>query len=229
MSGFKRVLGAAAITGAVLFGMSGCFLSDDRQHEDVSYGVGEAVKTLVVRSDTGDVKVTGGGTAVQVTEHRSYRDEQPDATHATAADGTLTLGYSCPDHDCAVGYEVKVPAGTVVRVVAGTGSVQLAGLKAEVDARTETGSIHAGELAGAKASLSSQTGDVSATFTGDVSEVHGSTETGSIRLKLPTAAAYQVNAKAQTGNVNVGVRQDPAATRTVTATTQTGDVTVTGA
>ncbi|MER5641695.1 DUF4097 family beta strand repeat-containing protein [Kitasatospora sp. NPDC002227] len=229
MGGFKRVVGATAITGAVLFGMSGCFLGDDRQHEDVSYGVADQVKALVVHADTGDVKVTGGGSGVQVTEHRSYQDQQPDATHVTAADGTLTLGYRCPDHNCAVGYEVKVPAGTVVKVVTDTGSVELTGLKAEVDAKTETGDVEAEDLAGARASLSTQTGSVRARFTGDVTEVHSSSQTGSVRLTLPKEAAYLVNAKAQTGNVNVGVKQDPAATRTVTATTETGDVTVSGA
>ncbi|WP_441245614.1 DUF4097 family beta strand repeat-containing protein [Kitasatospora sp. McL0602] len=228
----NRVLGATAITAAVMFGMSGCFGSFgsfDQQTEDVSYGVGETVKTLVVHSDTGDIRVTGGGTAVQVTEHRSYQDQRPEATHATAADGTLTLGYRCPDHSCSIGYDVQVPAGTVVRVVTDTGSVQLKGLAAEVSAKTGTGSVRATGLASSTAQLTAETGSVEATFTGDPSDVRAGSQTGDVRLHVQGAAAYEVHAKAQTGNVNVGVRQQAGAGRSITATTETGDVTVDGA
>ncbi len=223
-----RVIAAVGVTTGVVFGMSGCFYDDQNEHQDVSYGVGEPVHTLVVKADTGDIRVTGGGTAVQVTEHQSYQDKVPAATHGVAADGTLTLTYSCPDHNCAVGYDVKVPAGTVVRAATDTGSVQLGGLSAEVEARTQTGTVQATGISGPKVRLTTETGSVTAAFAGVPTALTATTQTGSILLQVPKNAAYVVDASAQTGSTTVGVPQDSRSTRTISASAQTGSVTVTG-
>ncbi|GAA2130011.1 hypothetical protein GCM10009760_01960 [Kitasatospora kazusensis] len=224
----SRVIGAVGITAAVAFGMSGCFLDDRDQHQDVSYGVTGPVHTLVLQGDTGDIRVVGGGTAVNVTEHQQYRAKAPAATHLTSADGTLTLTYSCPDHDCSVGYDVRVPAGTVVRVAADTGSVRLSGLVAEVEVKTQTGTVDASGLGSGKVRLTTGTGSVTAAFAGDPTTVSVTTQTGSILLRVPKDGTYAVNASAQTGSVDIGVRQEPGAARSITATAQTGSVTVTG-
>ncbi|MFD0347891.1 hypothetical protein ACFQ0M_21480 [Kitasatospora aburaviensis] len=76
----KRVLGAVAITGAVLAGMSGCFVGDDEERRDVSYAVAEPVRVLVVQGRIGGVVVRGGeGTGARVTEHQNYRGRRPAA------------------------------------------------------------------------------------------------------------------------------------------------------
>ncbi|MFE4604854.1 DUF4097 family beta strand repeat-containing protein [Kitasatospora indigofera] len=224
----RRVLVRAgsklAITAAVVGGMSGCLVGDD-QERVVVYGVAEPVRTLVVQGHTGDIRVTGGGAAVRVTERRTYRAAEPVATHTTA-DGTLTLGYRCPDGDCGVGYDIEVPAGTVVRVENGTGDVTLSGLGAEVDVRTDTGDVRASGLTSPTVRLQARTGGVSASFRPGPATVRADTRTGDVRVQVPREGTYAVEAATRTGDVKVGVAGDDTAARRITARTETGNVTV---
>jgi hypothetical protein len=216
------LLAKTVITAAVAFGMSGCFL-DGEQHLDASYTVDQPVHTLVIKDSTGDVRVVGGGTGVSVTEHQNYRGTAPNITHTTA-DGTLTLTYDC--HDCGVGYEVRVPTDTVVRVTASTGSVYLVGLTGDVRAGTSTGNVKGERLGTGRADLRTQTGDVSVSFAGAPAAVDAHTETGSVRVTVPGSDSYAVDATAQTGKVKVTVPQQNPGGRIITAQAQTGDVTV---
>jgi hypothetical protein len=220
----NRVLLYAAVTAIVLMGMTACDWWGPTKHNDVSYGIGQPVKTLVVQGETGSITVVGGGDAVTVTEHQNYRDNQPGTTHQLSADGTLTLAYQC--HDCGVDYDIHVPAGTVVKLTAATGDVHLSGLTADVQAGTDTGRIYAVGLAGGKAELRADTGDVSASFTGTPAAVDARTETGSIAITVPKGAGYTVAAGAQTGAVKVTVPSDGSAGRTIDAHAETGSVTV---
>ncbi|MDQ0308921.1 hypothetical protein J2S46_003477 [Kitasatospora herbaricolor] len=223
-----RVGSKLAITAAVAGGMSGCLIGDDDRERVVAYGVAEPVRTLVVQGRTGDIRVTGGGAAVRVTEHRTYRGAEPVATHTTA-DGTLTLGYHCPDGDCGVGYDIEVPAGTVVRVANETGSVALSGLGAEVDVRTGTGDVEATGLTSPTVRLEARTGGVSARFSTGPLSVRADTSTGDVRVEVPPEGTYAVEAATRTGDLKVGVARDDAAARRITARTRTGNVTVAGA
>ncbi|MFJ1703188.1 DUF4097 family beta strand repeat-containing protein [Kitasatospora sp. NPDC088346] len=220
----KRPLPYAAITAVVVLGMSGCFLDQD-EHRDVAYSVTEPVRVLVIEGRTGDIRVVGGGDGVRVTEHLSYRDQEPEATH-TVADGTLTLGYRCPQDGCGVGYEVRVPAGTEVRVATSTGGVRLSGLTAAVDAATSTGSIEADGLAGAAVRLTTGTGDVAVDFAAGPTGVQVRSDTGSVSVRVPGREEYAVTAGTDTGRVSVSVPRRDDAPRTITARTGTGDVTV---
>ncbi|MFC9325294.1 DUF4097 family beta strand repeat-containing protein [Kitasatospora sp. NPDC057015] len=222
-----RVGSKLAVTAAVVGGMSGCLVGDDRERV-VVYGVAEPVRTLVVQGHTGDIRVTGGGAAVRVTEHRTYRGAEPVTTHGTA-DGTLTLGYRCPDGDCGVGYDVEVPAGTVVRVENETGTVVLSGLGAEVDVRTGTGDVTASALTSPTVRLEARTGGISASFSTGPASVRANTRTGDVRVRVPREGAYAVEAATRTGDVTVGVARDDTAARRITARSETGSVTVGGA
>ncbi|MCX5212340.1 DUF4097 domain-containing protein [Kitasatospora sp. NBC_00240] len=219
-----RVGSKLAITAAVVGGMSGCLIDDD-QERVVVYGVADPVRTLVVQGHTGDIRVTGGGTAVRVTERRTYRGAEPVTTRTTA-DGTLTLGYRCPDGDCGVGYDIEVPAGTALRVENETGSVALSGLGAEVDVRTGTGDVTASALASRTVRLEARTGGVSVSFSTGPESVRATTRTGDVRVQVPAEGSYAVETATRTGDVKVGVAGDDAAARRITARTETGDVTV---
>ncbi|MCX4748452.1 DUF4097 domain-containing protein [Kitasatospora sp. NBC_01287] len=221
-----RVLGYTAITGFVAVGMAGCFWSGAQQHKDVGYAIDQPVRTLVIQGRTGNIRVVGAGSAVRVSEHQDYQHQQPVSTH-TVADGTLTLTYSCPD-DCGIDYQVDVPAGTAVRISAGTGDVHLSGLSAEVRAATGTGQVEALGLTSGTATLTSDTGDVSATFTTAPGSLTATTATGNVKVVLPNGG-YAVTAEADTGSVKVTVPQDAASGHAIDARSSTGDVTVTHA
>ncbi|MGF1430481.1 DUF4097 family beta strand repeat-containing protein [Kitasatospora sp. LaBMicrA B282] len=218
-----KLLGCTAITGIVAFGATGCFWDAD-QHKEVSYGISQPVKKLVVKGDTGAVDVVGGGDAVTVTEHQTYKDGQPATTHRVSADGTLTLTYDC--RNCGVGYDVHVPAGTVVELTEDTGDIELSGLTADVQADVDTGQIRATGLGADKARLHTGTGSVTAAFTARPTAVDAHTETGSISITVPQGVGYAVSAGAQTGSVDVSVPQDGSTGRTINAHTETGSVSV---
>jgi hypothetical protein len=215
------------ITAAVALGCFGCSPLDGRdQHREVAYGIDQPVHAVVVNGKVGAIQVTGTGTAVRVTEDQSYRSAAPHADHQLAADGTLTLGYRCPDGECGIGYRIEVPAGTAVRIESGTGPVRLDGLTAQVSAELGTGSITAVHLGPAGVALHTGTGDVTAQFAVAPASVAAGSSTGDVRVTVPGDEAYQVRAAADAGTAKVTVRQDGAAARTIAATSSTGDVTV---
>ncbi|MGW2251907.1 DUF4097 family beta strand repeat-containing protein [Kitasatospora sp. NPDC001660] len=222
----KRVLGAVAITAAVMAGMSACLpIGDDQEHKTVSYGVSEPVHELVIKGHSGGVVVTGGGSAVQVAERQSYKGDAPRTTHEVK-DGVLTLTYDCGS--CGVGYDVQVPAGTKVRVDQESGGVRLTGLAADVDATVSSGGVEATGLTSQQVRLNAGSGGVRADFAAAPTKVEAKASTGGVRVKVPTAQAYAVDAKAETGGVDVEIPSQPGATRSITAHTEAGGVTVSG-
>ncbi|WP_406199594.1 hypothetical protein OH807_17350 [Kitasatospora sp. NBC_01560] len=218
----KRVLGAMAVTAAVLAGTSGC-VWDDEERRDVAYGVTGPVRVLVVEAHTGGVTVRGGGDAVRVTEHQSFKDGEPRSSHEVR-DGTLTLAYDCDG--CAIGYEVEVPAGTKVRIGAGTGGVRLSGLAGEVEATVSTGGIEASGLTSPTALLRTGTGGIEADFAAAPVKVEARAGTGGVRVRVPAGDAYAVDAGAETGGVEVTVPRQPGAPRSILARAEVGGVTV---
>ncbi|WP_371518404.1 DUF4097 family beta strand repeat-containing protein [Kitasatospora sp. NBC_01300] len=222
----RRVLGAMAITGAVLVGMSACLpFGDDQEHRTVDYGVSEPVRGLVVEAHTGGIVVTGGGDAVHVTEAQNYRGEAPRTTHGVK-DGVLRLTYDC--RGCGVGYTVQVPAGTKVRVTQETGGVRLVGLAAEVEVSVDTGGVEATRLTSQTVRLSTRTGGVRAEFAAAPVKVEAKAETGGVRVRVPTGEAYAVDAHAGAGGVELGIPSQPGAARSITARTGAGGVSVDG-
>ncbi|MFI5532450.1 DUF4097 family beta strand repeat-containing protein [Kitasatospora sp. NPDC051853] len=219
----KRVLVGAVAVAVVLGGAGGC--SAVQEEREVGYAVDGPVRVLVVDSGTGDVRVSEEGSTVAVTERQEWRGEAPEARHELV-DGTLTLTYRCPDGDCAVGYVVRVPAGTRVQVKAGTGSVRLAGLTGDVVADAGTGSVTAERLGSQRAELRAGTGDVRAGFAVAPARVRATAGTGSVRLELPKGQEYAVDAEAGTGEAKVEVPVRTASGHEVVARASTGDVTV---
>ncbi|MGV9562637.1 DUF4097 family beta strand repeat-containing protein [Streptomyces sp. NPDC003480] len=217
-----RRLGVAAVTTAAVL-LSACSVLATDQHRQVSYGVSAPVHKLLIEGDTGDVRVTGGAATVSVTETQNYKSAPPHTTH-TAADGTLTLTYDC--HDCGVDYDVRVPTGTTVSVTEGTGDVSLTAIGGRVTAKTDTGTITGTQLTAGQVRLVTQTGGVRATFSRTPSVIQATTQTGSVDIAVPRGTLYAVQAGAQTGKVNVSVDRSDESPHTITARTETGDVTV---
>lgn len=224
----KRVLGALAITGAVLVGMSACLPfggGQDEEHRTVSYGVTDGVRELVIEGHTGGVVVMGGGTAVQVTEKQNYTGDAPRATHEVK-DGVLRLTYDCDA--CGVGYDVQVPAGTKVTVRQTTGGVRLVGLAGEVDASVHNGGVEASGLTSQQVRLSATNGGVRADFAAAPTKVEATTSTGGVRLRVPAGAEYAVDARTGVGAVDLGIPSKAGAARSITVRAGTGGVTVSG-
>ncbi|WP_327677944.1 hypothetical protein [Kitasatospora sp. NBC_00458] len=222
--GVKRALGAVAITGAVLLGSAGCYQDDGSEERTVSYGVAEPVRALVIEGRTGGIEVRAGD-AVRVVERQSYRGDAPDTRHEVR-DGTLRLAYDCSD--CGVGYQVTVPAGTVVRLSSETGGIRLHGLAGEVQAEVGTGGVEGTALTSPVVRVSADTGGIEVAFAASPTRVEARAVTGGVRVRVPDGEPYAVDAVAGAGDVEVGVPRQAGAARTITARTDTGGVAVTG-
>ncbi|CAN3981201.1 DUF4097 family beta strand repeat-containing protein [Kitasatospora purpeofusca] len=222
----RRVLGAAAITGAVALGSVGAFWDreEGRERLTVSYGVAGPVDELVVDGGTGGIDVRAGDT-LRVVEKQDFRGDPPRTRHSLV-DGTLRLAYDCSD--CGVGYEVTVPAGTAVRLNSGTGGIRLRGLAGEVRASAGVGGVEASGLTSAKVRVTADTGGVELSFAASPVSVEARSEVGGVRVSVPGGEPYAVDAGTEVGGVEVTVPRQAGAARSITARAGTGGVAVTG-
>lgn len=185
------------------------------------------MRTLVIKGQTGDIRVNDGGNAVSVTQKYSYKTAGPVGS-PTLADGVLTLSYTSSDSNCGVDYTVQVPTGTAVDISSGTGDVTLSQLTAAVDVQTGTGEITTNGLSSPRVQLTVGTGDIKAGLTKSPSALSADVSTGDVSISVP-AGEYAVDAQATTGDVNVKVPREAGSANTITVKVGTGDVTISNA
>ncbi|HYK66529.1 MAG TPA: hypothetical protein VEV45_01190 [Streptosporangiaceae bacterium] len=239
---------AAGVLGAGVLGagLASCALSiGGLQHHTSSYTIGSHVTTLVVSDQAGDVHITGGSSdTTSVTEHISFHGTAPTTMHRTAT-STLTLSSHCPGAEtCTVGYTITTPRTTTVRVTDGAGSVSvgslgglvtvhvnagrisLSSLAGPVNATSNAGSIHGQSLSPTSASLHVSAGEIAVTFSEPASAITATTDVGAISVRVPNTVQYDVTTRTTVGSVHVSVARSAAATRTITASTKTGSITI---
>jgi hypothetical protein len=192
-----------------------------------SYTISSPVSTLIVNGGLGQIMVTGEQrSTVSVTEHMVYSARPPSMTQRLAG-GTLTLGYGCPDQrTCVASYDIRVPRATAVLVTNTNGEISLSSLAGPVTATSDLGAITATGLASATADLNSQLGQIDASFTAVPTEVDATDGTGAISIHVPDTVSYCVTTQAGPGAADVTVPEDPESPHTITATTQTGAITI---
>ncbi|WP_282205989.1 DUF4097 family beta strand repeat-containing protein [Kitasatospora fiedleri] len=218
----KRFVGAAAVVGLLAVGAVGCGPWDE-QRKTVSYEVPGQVTALEVTGEVGGIEVRAGDGPVQVVEKRTWQDEEPRAGHELSG-GVLKLTYSCSQ--CGIGYQVRVPAGTVLRLKETTGGITLRDLSGDITARTVTGGVEATGLRGANVTLEAGTGGVSARFAAAPTRAELRTGTGGVELTVPAGEAYTVDAHASTGGTEVSVPSQAGAGHALVARADTGGVKV---
>lgn len=214
-------------------------------HETTRYSVEGDVRTLLVTAHVGDVHVTGGtGRSVAVVQHLAFHGATPTTRHRLAA-GTLSLTSHCsPGEVCSVSYDITVPKATAVRVTDDVGTIRLSALTGQVSATVDAGRINLISVSGSVVAtvragsivsqhLSSQdarlrvsAGEIDVTFSAPPTAITASTDIGAIILRVPSSVAYRVTATAVAGHVAVSVSQNTAASRTITATTKVGSITI---
>jgi hypothetical protein len=236
----------AALTGAAVLAVSGCFADAGQQlqHRARTYPVSLPVHTLVVSNRVGDVQVTGGAGRVSVTERIRYRHQVPQTRHAVRG-GTLTLTGTCPvSQTCDVEYHVRVPPGTTVRIDDRVGNIRLTALTGQVTAHTgaggvalrslsgavhvreNAGSISGSDMSSATSTMNTNVGSIDVSFSAAPATVAASTSIGSISLRLPRGVQYAVHASVGVGSIHVTVPRAAGSAHSITAHTQTGSVTI---
>ncbi|MFJ1753161.1 DUF4097 family beta strand repeat-containing protein [Kitasatospora sp. NPDC088134] len=221
----RRTVGAVAVVGLLLVGAVGCG-AWEQQHRTVSYEVPGQVTELVVTGDSGGIEVRAGDGPVQVVEKRSWSDTEPQGAHSLA-DGVLKLSYSCSGPDCGMGYQVRVPAGTKLRLTEGSGGVRVHDMAGEIEAKVDSGGIDADGLRARSVRLSVGSGGLDAGFAEAPDRAEVSTGSGGLKLKVPAGVQYQVDAHADSGGTDVTVPSAAGAPHVLVARVGSGGLKVT--
>lgn len=217
------------------------------EHTEVHTFPASAVSTIDIRSDGGAVRIVAAQSDMVRVVARVSDGLRPTSHSERLAGDQLDLHSSCPpmlSDFCRVDYTVSAPRD-VSLVINADDSVRLSGVVGAIDATSNNGDIHALHAAG-PLRLHSDNGSIDATDvrsqTFDASTDNGSvnaafavapisagaaSDNGSVTIVVPQGdAAYNVNAHSDNGSVSTPIRTDPTSTRTITARSDNGDVTV---
>jgi hypothetical protein len=225
--GGARHTGPGTVTASAHPAAGGGHAPGSWHRRSENYLVSTAVRTLVIHDGVGSVSVTGQArSTVSASAHLAYRGGVPVVGHLVRR-GALELFYRCDTGStCRVSFDVAVPRAVNVIVVSAVGQIQLAGLTGTVKAYTATGPIQAGALSVRQAQLTTGTGSITAGFMVPPRRIAAAAEVGSVTIRVPASARYQVAASAQTGSVAVAVARTASPGHIIKASTGVGTITI---
>jgi hypothetical protein len=237
---------ATTITPAAFIALLvGCIESSS--HE--SFEIPEPVEHVVVRVDTGEVRVSGSDsiTGARVDVELNCRTVVP-GYEVRAADGTLRVALDA-DTDasaCTGRFAIVVPRQASLDLRTGAGDVVVADLRGNVSVVTYDGSVTLANVAGplevtvpAGDVVGDGIGSTATTVTvgaGNVRLAHAAAPVqvdlavimGDVEVTVP-AGAYDIEAEAISGTVHVsGIDELHEAPNGIRLGTERGDITVTG-
>ncbi len=201
-----------------------------------------AARVMDVETTSGDLEVVAAaGRGARLTTRESGSFARPHV-RVSEQDGRLRLRDGCSDvpfSGCRASFRLEVPAGTRLRLTAGSGDVRTRAITGRVDARTGSGDVVVLAAAGPLA-LQSGSGDVHAETRG--ATVEGRSGSGDVEVRAPRArrmllrsgsgdvsvlaggGPYAVHTRTGSGDEHVTVATDPGAPRSIDAQTGSGDV-----
>ncbi|MGO1051379.1 DUF4097 family beta strand repeat-containing protein [Crossiella sp. CA198] len=235
-------VGAALVTGAVL--LSGCSLIA-RNRETQQQDFEQKIAKLEVTLDSGDVEVRAGGDGkVSVTRKLEWANNKPVA-HEEWSGETLRITPPTCSNNCGINYVITVPAAIAVQLRTDSGAVSVYDVKGDLRLETDSGDVRADNPVAAlwartgsgtvttsgarspKAELHTDSGDITAGFAAAPGSVVAEAGSGAVTVTVPKEpAGYQVTAKTDSGKKDIAVTQEASSPRTISATADSGDVTV---
>jgi DUF4097 and DUF4098 domain-containing protein YvlB len=206
------------------------------------------VTTLDLSNGNGRVTVLGTDTdEIAVTAEISEGLRAP-RREMRVVDGRLDIDAGCSllaGTWCQVDLTVQLPAHMAVEIDADNGRVEVRGIDAPVlvrsdngsveldrlagalDARTNNGRVVARQVSSADVRAQSDNGRVELQFDGEPMTVVASSDNGDVEVLLPdTDAVYQVDIGSENGSVDQQVRVDPTSERSITISSDNGNVSV---
>jgi hypothetical protein len=113
-----------------------------------------------------------------------------------------------------------------VKVRTTSGDVSLASMAGSLDIATDSGAINGSSVTSATIQTGTSSGDTSLAVVGAADRIGAGSSSGDITLVVPDLA-YKVEAQAASGNAEVDVTQSADSTHTITATTGSGQISIT--
>ncbi|KAB2370567.1 DUF4097 family beta strand repeat-containing protein [Actinomadura montaniterrae] len=221
-----RTLSLSAKCGHAVIGSNPC---------RISYRIRVPRATAVeVRGGAGSISVTGLAGTVRLhgdTGSVTATDLRTSSATLSAGPGNVRVSGRAGTAD------LRTDTGSIsatgltsdrLTVHAGSGGVRLGGRITSAEVRTDTGSLRADGLTTDRLAVETGTGAIAVGLAVAPSVVQATSDTGSVRLRLPAAQPYAVALSTDTGGkqVDPGIHQDSAAPRRVTVTTGSGAISI---
>ncbi len=194
------------------------------------HGVSGTVRRVVVDNESGRVRIQPGATS-SVTKTERWNLSRP-RYRQDFKDGTLTVRASCPDlplNNCSVDLDVVVPRAAQVVAENVNGSVNIEGFSGRsVSASVTNGDVSLVDLRSPAVSGETDNGDVIASLVGRPARLRITSTNGDVVASVPKGT-YDIETETTNGEVSVsGLKDDPGAKRSLTASTTNGDVELSG-
>jgi hypothetical protein len=206
------ILGGLALAFTALVGIAFGANQALEKTTTSTHVIAQPVRAVVIDLDVGDVELVRAGDTVRVQETLEYAVHKP-TLHRSVENGVLTLKGDCGGSwffNCGTNLRVDVPAGVPVRT------------------RSNVGSVKAIALDSPDVRVQNDVGDIRLDLTGDLVHLEARSNVGDIDIAVPDTA-YAIDTSTDVGDDDVhGVVQDDHARRTITATSDVGDVSVLG-
>lgn len=207
----------------------------------------EGLTSLDIRSDSGDVVVTGSDRDDVLIVARVRHGLWRSRVTIEERDGVVTTSTSCPflSNNCAVDYSIEVPTDLAVRVhsgngtvsardlrgraelTSGNGDVRANGLAGSVQLRSANGQVEGFDLGAGPLEASSDNGDVTVELTQPPTHVVAESDNGDVEVTLPdTGDAYDLEMATDNGSRSGQIRTDPSSARRLVIRSDNGDVRV---
>jgi hypothetical protein len=237
-----------AVVGALTAALAGCALGGPLKTEHQSQEYAEPVTRIEITLDAGDVTFSpSAADTVSVSRRLQWRSSKPVVSETIDA-GVMRISVTCANQvgTCEVDYGLKVPAAASVQVRSDSGDVSITDLTGGADVDTDSGDItldgaggvvrvvadsgeiNADRLSSDDIRVSVDSGDIALAFLTAPTSVDLQSQSGSVTVTVPRVdGGYRVRAATDSGRRTVTI--DEAATagsRSIVATTESGDVTV---
>jgi hypothetical protein len=221
------------------------------EHDEQHVFPADGIRLIEVHSASGDVRIVGSegeGAGDEITVNAHISEGLRATGHSERIEGDrLVLEATCPilfSSFCRVTYSVETPPGVDVLVrsdrgatiegidgdvdvASDQGTIDLARLRGTVRADADQGSVRASSLRSTDVEASSDQGEVLLRFVDLPRRVVAESDQGDVEVVVPESDEfYALTTDTDQGSVARDVRADPRSDRSITATTDQGDVVV---
>ncbi|MFK4087694.1 DUF4097 family beta strand repeat-containing protein [Kribbella sp. NPDC020789] len=237
-------ISVALILGGLYWALTG--LSEGNESGQSSYQLDG--RSLVVEGKSTSIEIQpGSGTELQV-DRRFERNAFGSAPTDTFGDGKFELkDTNCGflSLNCKTTYVLTVPRDVKLTVKNSSGSIKVSGMTGETELKTNSGDItvdglggtlrmesSSGDLDGAgltatTVTTKSSSGSTELGFNSAPESVDAKASSGDVSIVVPSGTeTYKVDSHTSSGDNEPNVRVDPAATRSITVKTSSGDVSI---
>ena len=236
-------ISVALILGGVYWALTG--LTEGTKTSQDSYQVqGDALR---IESGSAEVEVRAGDESDVKIERQFERNVFGSDPKEKYDDGKLELkdtGCGFLSLGCKTNYVLTVPRNLKVTLKSSSGDIKVSGLDG-ADLKSSSGSIEVHDIGGSlrlesssgdleaqdlratTVSTESSSGSVDLDFAVPPQLVEAKASSGHVAIRIPSDdMPYKVDTDTSSGDDSTTVKMDPTATRTITAKTSSGDVTV---